>query len=165
MQCSEVSQISPQQPGVGGTGGGYGLRKLGAALAVVALAMLNATAASAANSPAEQQAQWSVTARSTDAAYTPSAGRGKSLYERNFARNADMPSCAACHTADPRQAGKHAVTGKAILPLSPLANPDRFADAAKTEKWFKRNCNDVAGRECTAAEKADFVEYLVKGLK
>jgi hypothetical protein len=40
------------------------------------------------------------------------------------------------------------------------ANPDRFTDAAKTEKWFKRNCKEVTGAECTPAEKADFVAFL-----
>ena len=29
---------------------------------------------------------------------------------------------------------------------------------AKTEKWFRRNCNDVIGRECSRAEKADMIE-------
>ena len=33
--------------------------------------------------------------------------------------------------------------------------------AAKTEKWFRRNCNDVASRECTAAEKAGVLAWLL----
>ena len=36
-----------------------------------------------------------------------------------------------------------------IAPLAPAFNAERFTDAAKTEKWFRRNCNDVVGRECT----------------
>ena len=114
---------------------------------------------------AQQQASWIKSAQSQDAAFKPSATRGKALYEHAFNKHADMASCVACHTADPRAQGKHAITGKSIAPLSPLANPERFADAAKTEKWFKRNCNDVAGRECSAAEKSDFVEFLTKGLR
>jgi cytochrome c553 len=113
----------------------------------------------------EQQAQWNVTARAAEPGFAPSAARGKALYERSFNRSAEMPNCVACHTANPTQQGKHAVTGKSIAPMAPSANPERFADAAKTEKWFKRNCNDVVGRECTAAEKSDFVEFLVKGAK
>ncbi|HEX7384701.1 MAG TPA: DUF1924 domain-containing protein, partial [Burkholderiaceae bacterium] len=27
-------------------------------------------------------------------------------------------------------------------------------------KWFRRNCGDVLGRECTADEKADIVAWL-----
>ena len=70
-------------------------------------------------------------------------------------------SCASCHGAVPTQAGKHASTGKSIGPLAPAFNPERFTDAAKTEKWFRRNCNDVVGRECTPAEKADVLSWLL----
>jgi len=69
-------------------------------------------------------------------------------------------SCASCHTQRPLAEGRHAGTGKTIAPLAPAANPARFADAAKTEKWFRRNCNDVVGRECSADEKADVREWL-----
>ncbi|MCB1893515.1 MAG: DUF1924 domain-containing protein, partial [Rhodocyclaceae bacterium] len=55
------------------------------------------------------------------------------------------------------------VTGKAIKPLAPRAEAARFTDAAKTEKWFRRNCSEVVGRECTAAEKADFILFLTEG--
>ena len=48
--------------------------------------------------------------------------------------------------------------------LAPSANAQRFSDAAKVEKWFRRNCNDVLGRECSAAEKADVLSWLI-GLK
>jgi mono/diheme cytochrome c family protein len=70
-------------------------------------------------------------------------------------------SCSSCHGTVPVQAGKHAATGKAIAALAPAANAERFADAARTEKWFRRNCNDVMGRECTPAEKADVLAWLL----
>ena len=70
-------------------------------------------------------------------------------------------SCSTCHTAKPTVDGKHATTGKVIAPMAPAANDKRFTDAAKTEKWFRRNCNDVVGRECTPAEKADVLAWLV----
>lgn len=70
-------------------------------------------------------------------------------------------SCASCHGATPTQTGKHASTGKPISALAPAFNPERFTDAAKTEKWFRRNCNDVVGRECSAAEKADVLAWLM----
>lgn len=69
-------------------------------------------------------------------------------------------SCASCHTRNPLQPGRHVVTGRALAPLAPAANPARLADPAKSEKWFRRNCRDVVGRECTAAEKADIVAWL-----
>ncbi len=70
-------------------------------------------------------------------------------------------SCASCHGATPVGAGKHASTGKVITALAPAANAERFSDAAKVEKWFRRNCNDVAGRECSSAEKADVMAWLL----
>lgn len=70
-------------------------------------------------------------------------------------------SCATCHGAVPVQTGKHASTGKTIGALAPAANAERFTDAAKAEKWFRRNCKDVLGRECSAAEKADVLSWLL----
>ncbi len=70
-------------------------------------------------------------------------------------------SCAACHSDNPKATGKHIKTGKAIEALAPAANPQRLSDPAKVEKWFKRNCNDVLQRACTAREKGDFVAWLV----
>ena len=61
----------------------------------------------------------------------------------------------------PSQAGKHASTGKTITALAPAFNPERFSDPAKVEKWFRRNCNDVAGRACTPGEKADVLAWLI----
>lgn len=86
-----------------------------------------------------------------------SAERGRSLY---FTHPADW-SCSTCHTNDPRGDGRHAVTSKPIKPLSPLANPTRFSNGAKVEKWFTRNCKDVLKRECTAAEKGDLLTFLM----
>lgn len=71
-------------------------------------------------------------------------------------------SCASCHGNPPIGQGKHATTGKAIAALAPKANAERFTDAAKAEKWFRRNCNDVVGRACTASEKADVLAFLLK---
>ncbi len=48
--------------------------------------------------------------------------------------------------------------------MAPAANPRVFTDTAKVDKWFRRNCNDVAQRECTAQEKADVLAFLI-GLK
>jgi mono/diheme cytochrome c family protein len=76
-------------------------------------------------------------------------------------RHGNEWSCASCHGAVPTQAGKHASTGKAIGALAPAFNAERFTDSAKTDKWFRRNCNDVMGRECTSAEKADMLSWLL----
>jgi len=86
-----------------------------------------------------------------------SAARGEAFYK---AKTADV-SCASCHGDSPKAHGKHASTGKDILPMAAVANADRFTDAAKVEKWFKRNCSDVLKRACTAGEKGDFIAYLL----
>jgi 2-oxoglutarate ferredoxin oxidoreductase subunit alpha len=88
----------------------------------------------------------------------PSAARGEQFFN---ARHGREWSCASCHGTPPTQGGKHAATGKAIGALAPAFNADRFTDAAKAEKWFRRNCNDVVGRECTAGEKADVLAWLL----
>lgn len=70
-------------------------------------------------------------------------------------------SCSSCHGALPTVAGRHASTGRPIEPLAPAVQPARFTDPAKTEKWFRRNCNDVLGRACSAGEKADVLAWLL----
>jgi len=105
-----------------------------------------------------------VTATEQLADYTRAAGapadptRGQQLFTR---RHGHEWSCSSCHTTNPTAQGQHASTGKQIAPLAPAANPRRFTDAAKTEKWFRRNCKDVVGRECTAGEKADVLAWLL----
>ena len=97
------------------------------------------------------------------AAYQASARRGADFYARKFGVSEKLASCAACHTDQPAQAGEHIVTRKSIKPLAPSANAERFTDPAKVEKWFKRNCKEVVGRECSAGEKADFIAFVTEG--
>lgn len=98
------------------------------------------------------------------AGYTAQAGapavpaRGQQFFT---SRQGQEWSCASCHAAQPTQAGRHAATGKAITALAPAFNPERFTDPAKVEKWFRRNCKDVAARECSAGEKADVLAWLM----
>jgi len=89
-----------------------------------------------------------------------SAQRGKELWNEQFTVSDQPRSCATCHTADPRQPGKHARTGKLIKPMAPSVNPDRLIDQSKMNKWFKRNCKWTLGRVCTEQEKGDVLEYL-----
>jgi hypothetical protein len=86
------------------------------------------------------------------------AARGQAFFTSKHGKEW---SCSTCHTAVPTVDGKHASTGKVISPMAPSANGNRFADVDKTEKWFRRNCNDVVGRECTPAEKADVLAWLL----
>ena len=122
-------------------------------LAAGALAFAAVAPAALAATPAEQLA-----------GYTAQAGapavpaRGQQFFNTRHGREW---TCASCHGALPTQAGKHASTGKSIDALAPAFNPERFTDTVKTEKWFRRNCNDVASRECTVAEKADVLAWLL----
>ncbi len=84
--------------------------------------------------------------------------RGRQFFD---ARHGREWSCSSCHGAVPTQPGRHAATGRPIGALAPAANAQRFTDPAKTEKWFRRNCSDVLGRECSAAEKADVLGWLL----
>ncbi|MDP2267001.1 MAG: DUF1924 domain-containing protein [Thiobacillus sp.] len=89
-----------------------------------------------------------------------SAARGETLFRSEHpGRAGTSVSCASCHTANPKQPGRTRVN-KRIEPLAPAANPQRFTDAAKVEKWFRRNCQDVLQRECSAQEKGDFIAWL-----
>ena len=88
----------------------------------------------------------------------PVAARGQAFFTTRHGKDW---SCSSCHGALPTQTGKHAATGKPIQPLAPAFHAERFTDSAKTEKWFRRNCNDVVGRECSPGEKADVLAWLV----
>ena len=124
----------------------------------MAAALLAAGAAQAAQ-PGELLSGYQAEARKADAAFSASPARGERFF--NTAHGREW-SCASCHGNPPIATGKHATTGKAIAPLAPQANSERFTDSAKVEKWFRRNCNDVLGRGCSAAEKADVIAWLLK---
>lgn len=121
-------------------------------LSILAAALALAGTAHAAT-PSEQLAGYSAAAK-----VAADPARGQKLFTTTGTKDW---SCSSCHGATPTGTGKHAATGKAIQPLAPAANAERFADPAKTEKWFRRNCNDVLGRECSAGEKADVLAWLM----
>lgn len=120
-----------------------------AALVTAGLVCINAAYAA---TPAELAAGYAA-----QAGAPAQAARGQQLFTTSHGREW---RCASCHGDTPVGTGKHASTGKAIEPLAPAANARRFTDPAKVEKWFRRNCNDVMGRECTPAEKADLIAWL-----
>jgi len=97
----------------------------------------------------------------SQAAQPFSAEAGHQLWIKPFAdASGDKRSCTSCHTSDPKQAGKHARTGKRIEPLAPSVNPERFTQEREIQKWLTRNCKWTLGRECTAQEKGDVLTYL-----
>lgn len=134
--------ISPQYPS--------SIRSI---LAAAGLACVAFVPLAHATTPAEQLSGYSA-----QAGQPAVPARGQQLFNTRHGREW---SCGSCHGALPTQTAKHASTGKSIGALAPAFNPERFTDAAKTEKWFRRNCNDVMARECSAAEKADVLSWLM----
>ena len=110
----------------------------------------------------DQLATYASAAKAADPAFAGfSAARGKTLHTQVFASGkADTPSCTTCHGTDTRATGR-SLLGKAIDPVAVSATPTRYTDPAKVEKWFKRNCTEVLGRECSAKEKGDWLSFML----
>lgn len=124
-----------------------------AALLALACAMPLAQAQAADTTAALQMQRWS------DASGGPvSAERGRFFFT---SRHGGAWSCASCHGNWPTAAARHATTDQAIAPLAPAFQPGRFTDTAQVDQWFHRNCQDVLNRECSAAEKADVLAWLL----
>lgn len=92
----------------------------------------------------------------------PDAAKGKANWTKEaVGEDGEKMSCSSCHGTDFSKAGKHHKTSKVIEPMSAKVNAERYTDEKKIEKWFKRNCKDAWGRECTAQEKADFLTFML----
>jgi cytochrome c553 len=111
-----------------------------------------AAASAQAATPAELLAGYAA-----EAGAAPDAQRGRVFFT---SRHGQEWTCATCHGNPPTGDGRHETTGKAIRPLAPAFNAERFTDRAKANKWFRRNCKDVVGRECSPSEKADVLAWL-----
>ena len=134
---------------------GHAIRALRATGLILAAALWLASPARAADptTPEAQLQRWSA-----EAGAPGNAERGRSFFT---VKHGGEWACASCHNTPPTTEGKHAATGKPIAPMAPAFNAKAFTDAAKADKWFRRNCKDVVSRECTAAEKADVLAYLI----
>ncbi|HED12417.1 MAG TPA: DUF1924 domain-containing protein [Gammaproteobacteria bacterium] len=92
--------------------------------------------------------------------FTAAAGQAFWNTKHNNSKVGKQRDCTGCHTKNLKSMGKHVKTGKEIKPMAPSVNPERFTDAKKVKKWFRRNCKWVLGRECTAQEKGDVLQFL-----
>jgi len=101
------------------------------------------------------------------------AAAGKAFYSQEYGGNKYATSsgkaqvgCVTCHGATLSREGAHVKTGKAIGPMAASVGYvdkngiKRYTDQKKMDKWFKRNCNGVLARECTQAEKDNFLAYM-----
>lgn len=117
---------------------------------MMTVALLLATASGWAETPLAFQQQFAAQAQQENPAFSGfSAEQGQRFYASTHGKEW---SCATCHGQSPKASGQHITTGKTLAPLAPAANPERFTRPDKVEKWFKRNCNEVLGRPCTAQE-------------
>ena len=103
-----------------------------------------------------------VAAKDADPAFSGfSAARGEKLHFTRFSGGkAQTPSCTSCHGDDPRSAGR-TPAGKTIDALALSVTPTRYGDPAKVDKWFKRNCQEVLGRQCTVLEMGDWLSFMI----
>jgi hypothetical protein len=139
-------------------------------LLLALLGGLSAASAQAETATAQKLAdKYTATAKAADPKWTgPTVEEGKTFYTREVIqfkgdtkKTGKAIACASCHTANPADAGKHIITGKKIAPLSPAINAKRFADLDKVEKGFTKHCQEVVGSDCTPAEKASYITYVM----
>jgi hypothetical protein len=133
-----------------------------APLAVAALALLPMLARAADARRDAILSDYAAQARKAEPTFAGfDAKRGETLFRATWARGDERtPSCTSCHTDDPRNPGRNAKTGRPIDPVAVSANPQRFIDKDKVEKQFGRDCKSVLGRECTPAEKGDYIAFM-----
>lgn len=122
---------------------------------LIALAMCGVSLHSTAGdtTPQQQLQRWQA-----QAGASANAARGEVFFSTKQLHDW---SCAACHHAPPNRPGEHLKTKKTLRPLAPAFNDRSLTQESKVDKWFRRNCNDVVGRECSAQEKADVIAYLL----
>ena len=77
-----------------------------------------------AETPASLLQTYQQQAKTDNPAFTGfNATRGQQFFNQ---KHGNDWSCASCHTNNPKQMGKHDVTGRTIQPMAPVANPQRF---------------------------------------
>ncbi len=92
--------------------------------------------------------------------FSSDAGGSAWTQQHQSSSGEDTRSCSSCHGTDISQPGRHVGTGKPIEPMAVSMSPARLSDPKKVEKWFRRNCRWTLGRECTAQEKGDFIQFM-----
>ena len=129
---------------------------------LAAVLALSVSGAGIAGPREDQLVAYAAAAKAANPAFAGfSAARGKTLHTQSFGLGKpDTPACTSCHGNDPRGPGR-TPAGKTVEAMALSVTPARYVDPAKVEKWFKRNCNEVLGRECSAREKGDWLAFMV----
>lgn len=92
---------------------------------------------------------------------TLSAEAGRAFYIKKVEVAGKDLACAACHTDNPANPGKHNETGKPIKPMAPAVNTKRFSSVQKSAAAFTKHCKDLYAKDCSAQDKGDFITYLL----
>ncbi len=125
---------------------------LGVIFGMLGMGMIGATHAA---TPAELLAGYQA-----QAGTPPRPERGQTLFTTASKQGLKL-SCASCHTNVPTKTSTHPLSDKPIAALAPAFNSARFTDADKVERYFRLNCKEVFERDCSAAEKADVLSWLM----
>jgi len=138
------------------------MNRKNAVSALAATLVLSLPTAATAATHAELLAGLATAAKAANPSFVGfSVERGRILQQQSFAGGKpETPACTSCHGSNPRAAGR-TPSGKSIDPLAVSVSPARYTDPAKVEKWFRRNCIEVLGRECSALEKGDWLSYVI----
>jgi hypothetical protein len=133
-----------------------------AAFVFLCLTLSAPLAHAAGGAQADVLAKYAAEAKAADPSFSGFSGeRGKAFfYAEPGTGKPDTPGCTSCHSKNPKEAGQTRA-GKEIGPMALSAKGDRYTDMVETEKWFKRNCDSVLGRQCTPAEKGDFITFMI----
>ncbi len=148
------------------------MKKLSYALiALLGLVSISAQAndTEAANVKTARQAasDYAIHAQKQDPNVVLSAEAGQAFYTKKIIITQEGKlkgkevSCAACHTDNPAANGKHMVSGKKLPPMAPSVNSKRFKDIGKSNKGFSDHCRDLYGKDCSAADKSNFITYVL----
>lgn len=156
-----------------------------ARLAAALLLAASLMSAARADAPADLLARYEALARSEDSSFAGfSAERGRAFY---FARHPlsgpGDASCSSCHLEDPRQGFRahrapvlcracHVINDdehpdpehakkRHMGAFAPGANPERFNDWERVERYFAVNCRLLLRRNCSAREKGDLITWLL----
>jgi len=89
---------------------------------------------------------------------TPSVEKGRNFFNSKHGRKY---SCSSCHNDPPTTEGTDQDSDEQVKILAPAFNARAFTKEKKVTKNFRKYCNNVVGRECTDAEKADILAYLM----
>lgn len=107
-------------------------------------------------------AEFAAEAKATNPAFAGfDAAKGGAFFTKNHSSGKpETPACTSCHGSTPFATGQTRA-GKPIEPMAVSKNAARYTEKKKVDKWFRRNCKSVLGRECSPQEKGDYLAFMI----